>query len=98
MPQIKKLHAQVKDLIPQAIVLMAEEYNNPERGKLTHFWLAEKLGIERKVAFVLLARVAQRRKYCVRLPHGPIYWDNDLIPVGTVIDLITQNRAKHREE
>lgn len=88
MANIKRLHQVCKALMPLAIQAMEEEYVKPNRVKLTHFWLAEKLGIKNVVAFALLAKVAQKNLMCRRLMDGPIYWDNDLIEVGMVLDLM----------
>jgi hypothetical protein len=77
--------------MPLAIQVMEEEYPKPNRVKLTHFWLAEKLGIKNVVAFALLAKVAQKNLMCRRLMNGPIYWDNDMISLGTVIELMMKH-------
>lgn len=82
----------VKTLIPSAIAIMEAEYPKPigERVKLTHVWLAEQLQVPRGVAFAVLAQVAYRCKLCVRLPEGAIYWFNDPITVGVVMDAIAK--------
>jgi hypothetical protein len=80
MATIKHIHAIATALIPIAIVKIGEEYVKPTRRKLTHFWLAEQMAIERRLAFILLEKVAKKRLFCIQLPTGPIYWDNELIP------------------
>lgn len=86
--------ARVKELFPHAVAAMKKEYHKPDRVKLTHYWIAEQLEIPKYLAFVLLARVAQKRVFCVRMPNGPIYWDNELISVGRVMDAIASIRIR----
>lgn len=93
MARISSFNAQVRELFPRAVAVLAEEYPKPDRVKLTHFWLAEKLQISKPLAFALLARVAQTQKfYCLRIPDGPIYWNNDMVKLGTVFDALMKNR------
>lgn len=87
-----------KTLIPQAIRVMEEEYEKPDRVKLTHYWLAEKLNISNRLAFAVLAKVAQKKKLCRRFPNGPIYWDNDVITVGTALDALIGNQNQEEEK
>lgn len=96
MANIRSFNAQVRHYFAAAVTALAEEYPKPNRVKLTHFWLAEKLGISKPLAFALLARVAQTGKfYCLRLPNGPVYWKDDLISVGKVLDaFVSAQRQK----
>lgn len=103
MPNIKQSKSIAKDHIPAALKVMEEEYVKENRVKLTHFWLAERLGITNHIAFVVLANIAQKKKFCRRIPNGPIYWDNDLIKVGELLDALVGNKQqeepfpKHRD-
>lgn len=92
MGSIKGLHALCHTLMPKAIEAMTKEYVKPNRVKLTHYWLAEQMDIENRVAFALLAKVAQKRILCVRLPNGPIYWDNEILSIGQLMDMVAQGK------
>ena len=81
-----------RTLIPMAITIMEEEYEKPDRVKLTHYWLAEKLNIPNRLAFAVLAKVAQKKKLCRRFPNGPIYWDNDVVTVDFAVDNLIGNQ------
>lgn len=70
-------NSQLKDkYMSAALAVMEEEFSKPlaQRQKLTHVWLAEKLGISKGLAFPLLLRLAGRKKLCQKFPAGPIYW------------------------
>ncbi len=94
---LAKKKALAKTLIPAACAVMAEEYVKPigKRIKLTHYFIAEKLQITNGVAYAVLAQVAYRRKYCLRLGDGAIYWDNEPLPVGKVMEAVA-NTKLHR--
>lgn len=87
-----------KTYIGAAHEIMKEEYSKKYgRVKLTHFWIAEKLDIHPKIAFkLLILMAAHRRHFCIKLPMGPIFWDNDLIPCGVVFDAIQNAKAESR--
>jgi hypothetical protein len=92
MGSIKGLHALCRTLMPAAIEAMQKEYTKRNRVKLTHYWLAEQMGIENRVAFALLAKIAQKKILCVRLPNGPIYWDNDKLTIGDLIKMEAEGK------
>lgn len=62
--------------MPQALAVLEEEFRKPlqERVKLTHIWLAAKLDISRGLAFPLLLRIAENKKFCIKYPAGPVFW------------------------
>lgn len=91
MTDIKKPHLSAKDFVAAAIVEMEKEYVKPERSKLTHYWLAEKLGIPNHIAFVVLDKIACRKILCRRIPNGSIHWDNEMVELGVILDKIIGN-------
>lgn len=89
-----------KTLMDAAHVLMEVEYKKPEpeRVKLTHYWLAEQMNIKNHIAYKLLILMAyKRRHFCIKLPLGPIFWDNALVPCGVVMDAISNARRQARD-
>lgn len=86
----------VDQMVPAAIAAMRKEYAKPlaQRVKLTHYWIATQLQISKGLAFAVLAQVAYYRQMCIRLPSGPIYWDNDMLSAGFIIDAIRNHQKK----
>ncbi len=85
-----KAYKQARENTKRALLILAVEFAKPraERVKLTHFWLAEKLGVERIVAFILLEKMAGRREFCVQMPAGPIFWLDDQITLTQMTKLL----------
>lgn len=98
MPSLKKLNPIVKTYVQQAISVMEKEYHKSDRVKLTHLWLAEKLGISKHLAFAVLAKVAQKKKMCRRVPNGPIYWDNEMVQAGEILDAVIGNQNQEEDK
>lgn len=84
-------------LLPQALDLLAVEYVNPDRPKLTHWWLAEKMDISQADAYQLLILCVPRCPCLTQIPNGPIFWYNELMLVGMAIDLFIKHTRRGSE-
>lgn len=94
MAKTKNLHKICYNLLPSAYVVLREERIKPNRVKLTHFWLAEQLGISKIVAFHLLIKMAKKKMWCTQMPSGPIFWDNEVLSVAEIMKMMTPINAK----
>lgn len=94
----RKFNEQIRQncikLFKPAKELLKAEYTKSDRVKLTHYWLAQQLNIPNFTAFVLLAMLARYKVYCVRIPDGPIYWDNEKVNLNEVLKTLQKPRVK----
>lgn len=89
MAKTKNLYKICRNLLPASHKVLLEEYVKPNRVKLTHFWLAKQLGISNLIAFHLLLLMAKKRMWCVQMPSGPIFWDNEVLSVADIMKMMT---------
>lgn len=83
-----KNHAKAREHLQDALRVLEEEYSNPNREKLTHIWLANRLHISSGIAYRLLIMCVPRSDYIVQFGHGPIFWTNDKLTVGEVMNIL----------
>jgi hypothetical protein len=94
MAKTKHLYKICRNLVPSAFKVLQEERFKSNRVKLTHFWLAEQLGISNLVAFHLLQILAKKRMWCVQMPSGPIFWENEVLPVADIMRMMIPQNTK----